>query len=138
MKPMMSTSVVLVVLFGLCTPIQGQVTAQLPDSTSMISSLLVTAQTARDHIRFAALTVGSRMRLEILSQTGDTLYDSNFRPGNLIEWPLCEQQGSRLPDGVYGCIITVDELSGRVTYRRGLFRLADGKASFEHPIRPGW
>jgi hypothetical protein len=100
MKSMMSTFVVLLVLFDLCIPLQCQVAARQPEATSTISSLLVTAQIARDHIRFTALTVGSRMRLEILSQTGDTLYDSSFRPGNLIVWPIDEQQGSRLPDGV--------------------------------------
>jgi len=131
MKTMMKASVVLLVLFGLCIPLHGQVAARQPEATSTISSLLVTAQAARDHIRFTALTVGSRMRLEILSQTGDTLYDSSFQPGNLIEWALIEQQGPRLPDGVYGCIVTVEELSGRATYRRGLFRLSNGKVSFD-------
>ena len=135
MKSVMKALVVLFVLFGISNPLCGQVAVPQPDSTSALSSPLVTAQTAKDHLRFTALTVGSRIRLEILSPAGDILFDSNLRPGNLIEWPLGDQQGSRLSDGVYGCIVTVAELSGRVTYGRGLFRLADGKATFDASVR---
>jgi trimeric autotransporter adhesin len=106
----------------------GETQAKATDSASFP---LVTAIAAGDHIRFTALTMGSRMRLEIISQAGDTLYDSALRPGNLIEWELAGQQGSRLSDGFYGCIVTVEELSGRVTYRRGVFRLLGGKAAFD-------
>jgi trimeric autotransporter adhesin len=130
----MQILVVFLAIFVLCLPLYGQVASRQIDSAGMVASPLVTAQASSDHVRFTALTVGSRMRLEILSPTGETLFDSALRPGNLIEWGLANQQGSRVADGVYGCIVTVEELSGRVTYRRGLFRLADGKAVFDAPI----
>jgi trimeric autotransporter adhesin len=131
MKTMLNIPVVLLVIFVLCLPLFSQVNALPTDTKHGLSSPLVTAQASSDHIRFAALTIGSRMRLEIQSPTGETLYDSSFRAGNLIEWGFADQKGLRLSDGVFGYLITVEELSGRVTYRRGLLRLSDGKAALD-------
>ena len=123
----MKNLVVFLAIFGLCFPLYSQVTSRQADSTKTLASPLVTAQASGDQIRFTALTVGSRMRLEVLSPTGETLIDTNFKPGNLIEWQVDDQRNSRLSPGVYGCLVTVEELSGRVTYRRGLLRIGDGQ-----------
>jgi len=41
------------------------------------TSLWVTATVGKDHIRFASLGIGQRMRLEILNQAGDRIFDSD-------------------------------------------------------------
>jgi hypothetical protein len=134
MKLILKSFVAILSFFGICIAVHSQSATRRSDWTASDSSPLVTAQITGDHVRFAALTVGSRIRLEILSPNGETLFDSSSQPGNLIEWPLVDNQGSHLPDGFYGCIVAVEELSGRLTYRRGLFRLSNNTAVFDSPV----
>jgi hypothetical protein len=82
-------------------------------------------------VHLTALALTPKIRLEVLSQTGESVYDSGFRPGNRLEWSPKDQQGLGLPDGIYGCIVTVEDLSGRLGHRRGVFRIADGGVSFD-------
>jgi len=93
--------------------------------------LWVTATAGKDHIRFASLGIGQRMRLEILNQAGDRVFDSDFRDGNLLDWQMDDSYGNRLPDDVYGCLITVEDMTGQSSHRRSVFRVADGVARFE-------
>src|SRR5512135_3226913 len=67
------------------------------------TAVWVAATAAKDHLRFASLGIAQRMRLQILSQAGDLVFDSDFRDGNLLDWQLDDGHGNRLPDGVYGC-----------------------------------
>jgi trimeric autotransporter adhesin len=136
MKTILHQVAVVFLLSILCSPMFGQVAARRAPAVDTISEPLVTAQLGGDYIRFSAMTVGTRIRLEILSQAGDTLFDSSLQPGNLIDWPVANRQGSPLPDGIYGCIVTVEELSGRITYNRGVFRIFEGKASLDTYAAP--
>lgn len=68
-----------------------------------------------DAVRFAALALARGIRLEILSAEGGSLYDSGFCPGNLLEWRMVDQQGSIPQDGLYGCLVTVEDVHGRRT-----------------------
>ena len=95
------------------------------------ASLWVTATAGTDHILFASLGIGKRMRLEILSQTGDRVFDSEFRDGNLLDWQMDDSQGNRLPDDVYGCLVTAEDTTGQLSHRRGVFRINGGVARFE-------
>jgi len=90
----------------------------------------VTAAAASERIRFAALGLAARIRLEVLNQGGDTVYDSEYRKGSLLDWKLEDGRGRRLPDGIYGCVVTVEGLSGRRSYRSGAFSFKDGAVSF--------
>jgi len=99
--------------------------------SNTLTTPLITAVASREQVRFSALALAQRMRLEVLSQSGELLYDSGFRPGNLLEWTVQNQQGFALPDGLHGCLVTVEDLYGRVSQRRGIFRVADGAATFQ-------
>jgi hypothetical protein len=90
----------------------------------------VTAAAGSEQIRFAALGLAARIRLEVLNQGGESVYDSDFRKGSLLDWRLEDGRGRRLSDGIYGCVVTVEGLSGRRSYRSGAFSLKDGTASF--------
>jgi hypothetical protein len=91
---------------------------------------LVAAMSAKDHVRFAAIALARQVRLEVLSAAGEPVYDSGFRAGNLLEWPVTSTQGSLLPDGTYGALLTVEEYGGRVSQRREVFEVRDGRAEF--------
>lgn len=93
--------------------------------------LWVTATAGKEQVRFASIGIVGRMRLEILNQVGDRVYDSDFQDGSLLDWKLEDQQGSRLADGLYGCLITVEDLSGERSRRRGILWLRQGEAQIE-------
>jgi hypothetical protein len=95
------------------------------------TSLCVTATAGRDHIRFASLEISQRIRLEILNQAGNIVFDSNFHDGNLLDWPLEDSYGNRLPDDVYGCLVTVEDMTGRLSHRRSVLTVKDGVPRFE-------
>ncbi len=95
------------------------------------ASPCVTATIGKDHIRFASLGTGHRMRLEIVNQAGDRVFDSDFHDGNLVDWQMEDSHGIRLPDDVYGCLVTVEDMTGRLTHRSGLVRVTRDMPRFE-------
>ena len=82
----------------------------LPEGYSNSISLWVTASAGKEQVRFASLGIVQRMRLEVLNQVGDIVYDSDFREGNLLDWKVDDKAGNRLPEGLYGCLVTVEDI----------------------------
>ncbi len=87
----------LVLAFTIVTAF-AQFRNSVPTQASADPSLspLVAAMSARDHVRFAAIALARQVRLEILSAAGEPVYDSGFRAGNLLEWPVTSTRGSLL------------------------------------------
>jgi hypothetical protein len=111
--------------------IDAQSIAQYPgEGNYSITPLWVTATAGKDHIRFTSLGVGQRIRLEILNQAADRIVDSGMREGSLLDWKM-DGYGNPLPDDIYGCLVTVEDRTGQLNHRRGVFRLTDGVARFE-------
>jgi hypothetical protein len=98
-----------------------------------LSRPLITAAASKDQVRFTALALTREMQVEILSTTGEPIFDSGRQPGNRLEWPLQDQQGSELGVGNYGCLVTVVDLNGQVSHRRAVFRVKEGSAWFQSP-----
>src|SRR5690242_321435 len=73
------------------------------------SSVLASASTEQVH--FTALGETVQVRLEVFSVAGLKLYDSDFKSGNLLDWNLLDQQGQRLLDGSYRCLVTSKTLA---------------------------
>ena len=92
--------------------------------------LSVTATAGKEQVRFASFGITLRMRLEVLDQAGDRVYDSDFRDGSLLDWKIDDQQGRRLPGGLYGCLVTLEDLTGQPSFRRGAFWLKGGEVRF--------
>ncbi len=90
------------------------------------ASLLVTAAAREDQVRFTALGVGLKIRLEVLDAAGDQVFDSDFRDGNLLDWRIQDQRGNPLSDGLYGCLVTLQDLTGQWSRRHGILRVVDG------------
>ena len=104
---------------------------------SLFMSPLVTAMAVKDEVRITALALARRMRLEVLSQTGESLYNSGSQPGNRLEWSILDQQGSELRDGSYGLLVTIEDFYGQVSHRRGIMQVRSGVASFGEPAVDG-
>ena len=124
---------VLFVMF-VALPAASQVQSNSQSSverTSNVGQFWVMATGGNDWVRFTTLGIVKQMRLEVINQTGGTVYDSDLRSGSLIDWAIEDQQGHRLADGVYGCLVTVEDLSGQQSYCRGVFSVRGGSVVFE-------
>jgi hypothetical protein len=115
----------LAISFG--TAIAGAQGRVLHDGEANYSSnsLWVTATAAEDHILFASLGLTHRMRLEVLNQAGEIVFDSRFQDGNLLDWDMNDSKGNLLPDDIYGCLITVEDVTAQLSQRRALIRVAN-------------
>lgn len=91
------------------------------------NELLVLASGGDNHLRITALGLIQRVRLEVLSQNGDRIYDSEYQNGSTIGLNLAEQNAQLLQTGYYGCMVTLEDLAGRVSHRWGTFRVKDGQ-----------
>ena len=61
----------------------------------------------------------NQTRLQVFSGDGVQVFDSSFRLGNLIDWPLEDQQGTHLSDSSYLFLVTVKDFSSIVTQKYG-------------------
>ncbi|HEY3135869.1 MAG TPA: hypothetical protein VGL29_07555, partial [Blastocatellia bacterium] len=93
----------------------------------------VIASASDDSIRFTSLGELIQMRLEVIGLSGETLFDSDFKPGNVIDWPGSDSKGQRLADGAYLCIVSVTDSSGQLTRRRAIAVLREGTVSMTRP-----
>lgn len=111
----------------------GQGTNQTRTSVngSVAGGSLVTAAATKYQVRFTALTLARSIRLQVLSQAGDHIYDSGYQAGNRLEWQVQDQQGSGLRDGVYGCLVSVGDLDGQTSHRWATFQVRNATVSFD-------
>jgi hypothetical protein len=111
--------------FGLA---QGR--AATADQNAPSASPIVAATAGKGHVRFAVVGSARRMRLQVLDQGGSQVYDSDSRDGSLLDWKIDDSQGRPLPDGLYGCIITAEDLGGLLNHRRAVLWLEEGSVRF--------
>ena len=106
-------------------------TAVSAQETSVVQSPAVTAAAAAGQVRFISFDQITHVRLEVFSPTGERLFDSGFKSGDLLDWGLRDQQGQQLADGSYLCVVTVKDLSGRLSQRHGLVSLREQQVSLQ-------
>jgi hypothetical protein len=106
-------------------------TAVLAQESSVVQSPAVTAAAAAEQVRFISFDKITHVRLEVFSPTGERLFDSGFKSGDLLDWGLRDQQGRRLANGSYLCVVTVKDLSGRLSQRHGLVSLRGRQVSLQ-------
>src|SRR5262245_31267664 len=81
--------------------------------------------------RFMALGGVGQMRLEVFNANGDSLYNSEFKAGNVQDWALKDNLGQILPDGSYLCVVTTRDVSGRLGLKQGDVLVQGGQASLK-------
>ncbi|MET0626312.1 MAG: hypothetical protein ABW250_25490, partial [Pyrinomonadaceae bacterium] len=91
----------------------------------------VTAAATAEQVRFISFDKITHLRLEVFSPAGERLFDSGFEPGDLLDWGLRDQQGQRLADGSYLCVVTVKDPSGRLSQRHSLVSLRERQVSLQ-------
>ena len=86
--------------------------------------VVVTAASTASGVRFVSPNEARRIRLEVYTQAGERLFDSDFQAGNIVDW---NAQG--LADGSYLCVVTVEDLRGANARRLSAVNVAGGRAS---------
>jgi hypothetical protein len=114
---------------------QTRQTTQSSDGQGATMIVTVTASTAR--MRCATLGEVKQTRLQVFSADGTQIFDSDFKLGNLIDWPLIDQQGVHLTDGTYLFLITVKDFSDHLTQKYGSAFLEDGQVFLEQTGKDG-
>jgi hypothetical protein len=95
-------------------------------------SLTVTAYS--DAIRFSAQGSVKELRVEILSLSGQKVFDSGPVLGNALDWKLLNSQGQPVANGVYLYTVTVKDPSGNVTKKVGKLAVLRGKGVAAPPL----
>jgi hypothetical protein len=86
-------------------------------------------------VRYASLGEVNQTRLQVFSPEGSLVYDSEYRLGNLIDWPLLDQRGQRLTDGSYLFLLTVKDFSALLTQKYGTALLENDQVSLQQTER---
>src|SRR5215207_2128838 len=123
-----ASAIFICVSLALTTAASTAVSAQ---ESSVVTSPAVTAAPAPEQVRFISFDKITHLRLEVFSPTGERVFDSDFKSGDLLDWRLQDQQGQRLADGSYLCVVTVKELSGRLSQRHGSVSLRERQVSLQ-------
>jgi len=102
---------------------QGSLAAAQP-------SPVITAAAAGQKVRFGSPATVCQIRVSILSAAGDTLFDSAWRDGNFLDWPV-DSASEPLTSGSYRCVVMVKDLNGQVTERKASLVARGGELSME-------
>src|SRR6185503_18555510 len=123
----------LVALYA-CSPVFAQSQRTETEQTRALS--VVAAATSRG-ARFVAPDRVVEMRLEVFSSTGEKVFDSTFRRGNVLDWDASgkEQPGKHVLDDSYLCVVTVRDLSGSLRQRLGLAKVQTGNVTLRAAAR---
>lgn len=92
---------------------------------------LVTAAATAKRVRFVSPGTVVQLRLEVYNDTGQKLFDTELRGGNVLDWHLQDGAGERLQSGSYACVLTIKSLSGRLSQRMGVVTVNEKKAAIE-------
>ncbi|HEU0076421.1 MAG TPA: hypothetical protein VFQ76_02155 [Longimicrobiaceae bacterium] len=88
----------------------------------------VTISATGGGVRVAAPSPVVRVHLEILSESGEVLFDVVGK-GSVLDWSLRDGAGQPVADGTYLCVVTVKTLSGGLSQRAGTVVVRDGRAT---------
>src|SRR6266853_1226190 len=113
----------LVLALLLLTPVAAPAQIAQPDNNveqaGGQSSSTVTASATTERVRFTSPNTVVQLRLEVYDEAGQKLLDTEQRGGNVLDWHLQGGAGERLADGVYLCVLTIKNLSGRLSQKLG-------------------
>jgi endosialidase-like protein len=98
--------------------------ADRPDTASR--SPLITAAAAGERVRFSAPGTIAKIRVQIRSITGEALFDSAWKDGNVLDWPI-----ESLADGSYRCTVTIKDLDGQVMQKETALLVRAGEIVIE-------
>jgi len=138
MKKTRNCMLTLLALLALGLTVRGQdASTETQDAptraTARATGQAVTISVTDHGVRFAALGSFGKMRLEVFNADGTSLYNSDFGAASVRDWVLDNKDGQPLPDGTYLCVITIRDLSGKLSTKQGSVVLQSGQPSLKLP-----
>jgi hypothetical protein len=122
--------VLVMLIFNLSLSAKGQTTSDsLPRTQS--TSTTVTAASSSGAVRFSAPGNNTRIRLEVYSPTGEKVFDSGNRDGNVLDWRWQDEKSKVLSREVYLCVVTVQSLSGDTSRKLTNVSFANEQATLQ-------
>ena len=107
---------------------QGEQPGSVPQKPSQTNPTVTAAATA-ERVRFTAPSNVVRMQLQIISESGQVLFDVSSK-GNVLDWSLQDSSGQRL-QGSYLTMVTVKSLSGRLSERVGSVSIGEKQVELQ-------
>jgi hypothetical protein len=77
----------------------------------------VTIAATKERVRITAPNTVVQLRLEIYDQWARKIFDTGQRGGSVLDWYFQAGSGARVQEGSYSCVVTIKDLSGRITQR---------------------
>jgi hypothetical protein len=113
----------------------GEVTLSASgEGSALAQSVSLTVTAYSDAVRFSAQGSVKELRVEVLSLSGQRVFDSGPVLGNTLDWKLLNTQGQPVANGVYLYTVTVKDPSGNVTKRLGKLAVLRGKGVASPPL----
>lgn len=100
-------SLSLVLLALTVVSVQAQTPADNQTPTPKINIII-----DRNLVRFAAPSEVQEWRLEVFTQTGEQVFNSEVVAGQPLDWPLQNQQGQPVESGLYAYTLTIKDQDG--------------------------
>ncbi|MEP6818065.1 MAG: hypothetical protein ABJA18_00935 [bacterium] len=100
-------------------------------NTTQRSSLTITAGASGERVRITAPASVVQMRVEVFAANGVKLFDNEIRGGNVFDWYFQDGQAQRLSPDDYVCVVTVKNISGKITQKIGAVKIGEKEASVE-------
>jgi Chaperone of endosialidase len=120
----LSASCFVIVCLFLTVLAQGEQPGKVTQTSST-----VTAAAAAERVRFTAPNNVVRMQLQVISESGQILFDVSSK-GNVLDWSLQDGSGQRL-QGSYLTVVTVKSLSGRLSERIGSVSIGEKQVELQ-------
>jgi hypothetical protein len=84
--------------------------------------------------RFSAQGAVKELRVEVLSLSGQKVFDSGPVLSNALDWKLFNTRGQPVANGVYLYTVTVKDTFGNVTKKLGKLAILRGKGVAAPPL----
>ena len=97
-------------------------------------SVSLTVTSYSDTVRFSAQGAVKELRVEVLSLSGQKVFDSGPVLSNALDWKLLNTQGQPVANGVYLYTVTVKDPFGNVTKKLGKLAVLRGKGIAAPPL----
>src|SRR5882672_12268681 len=115
----------------LIVPLSLRAQTAQPSSTSKGESpnRQVIGSVSETKLRFTCLGDLIQLRLEVFGPGGEILFDSEFKPGNVVDWPATDVKGQQLSDGTYLCVVSVKDATGEILRKQAIATVRDQSVS---------
>jgi len=101
-----------------------------PATATQSSQVAVTASVASNVVRVAAPSQVLQIRMEVLGNGGEVVFDSGLRQGNLIDWKVADA-AQPMRDGSYLVVVTVRDFQAKYRQRLAVLTVEGGQLSLK-------